>query len=1198
MKFQRRAIIQRGYDYFKEGRVTKVAAAPEENPNRFTYTARVKGSGRASYRVEITLDKELRLVGGSCDCPAFSQYDGPCKHMAAVAYQLGSHLGGSFDAAKSLIKLEAGAEEPADDEDGRFQQDMEELMELLQKSMPYRDFSDAVTTAETAPERKVKTATPRRVTSSAMSRYLETMETAQRAEEQSRAEAGQIRVEPTLVWDSGKLWVKLTVGRDRQYVVRSLKDFCRSIISGEELVFGKGLRFRGSVEAFDEESKPLIRYLLQQYQQIYELGQSQTFHTLDDLSDRLFTNQGRGMLLTGQAVDQFLELLSGRIFTFEKQERYRYNYNVRAGGARSRFEKGFSTRVKVMEGEPLLELEMEEAEDGVILRTEALPFRASGKNHMYLLGGQDSEILWKSDGAYMRTMGPFLDLLEQSEGEVFLSEKDLTRFCVNVYSHIRQWLDLRNDTGIFDRNMPWDMEGQLYLDSPQSGIITARLYGDYGPVRINLYNQKMYMGDDAPSANTEVSLSQGLSTGVKRNDVQEMRLCQLLEPYFTDIDLDGGMLVIRDDDDMAYEFLKRGQAELAPRLRMFVTDRFKRLMFPSKSRMSAGVSVGGDLLKVTFQLEGFPPEELADMLSAYRVKRKYYRLKSGAYVSMEDGQIKDAMELASGLQLTQEEMKAGQAVLPRYRALYVDEVAKRSASGLTLVRDSSFTSLVRAIRDVDEEKIPVPESLENILRDYQKTGYRWLKTMATLGFGGILADDMGLGKTLEVIALLLSAAEEAAAEQGMPLAEDMASTDILALVVCPASLVWNWGKELKRFAPGLSAVAISGTAAVRKKQLRQLTELPAEERRHTVILTSYDLLKRDVELYESLHFSYHIVDEAQYIKNFTTKNAKAVTALHSDHRFALTGTPIENRLSDLWSIFHFLMPGYLGSYMQFRQQYERPILEEGDEASAQLLQNQARPFILRRLKQKVLKELPEKVESVMFVPLEGEQQKLYMANLAKVKLEVGQTICEGGFESNKLQVLALLTRLRQLCCHPALCYENYTGGSAKLEACMELIHEAINGGHRILLFSQFTSMLALIEERLKQEKIGYYLLTGQTPKSARQHLVTYFNEGRVPIFLISLKAGGTGLNLTGADIVIHFDPWWNLAAQNQATDRVYRMGQENSVQVYKLVADGTIEEKILHLQEDKGNLADAVISENSAALGGLTDDQLRELFGV
>ena len=234
---------------------------------------------------------------------------------------------------------------------------------------------------------------------------------------------------------------------------------------------------------------------------------------------------------------------------------------------------------------------------------------------------------------------------------------------------------------------------------------------------------------------------------------------------------------------------------------------------------------------------------------------------------MEDGQIKDAMELASGLQLTQEEMKAGQAVLPRYRALYVDEVAKRSGSGLTLVRDSSFTSLIRAIRDVDEEKIPIPESLENILRDYQKTGYRWLKTMATLGFGGILADDMGLGKTLEVIALLLSAAEEAAAGQGTPLAEDAvartgtpfaedaASANLLALVVCPASLVWNWGKELKRFAPGMSAVAISGTAAVRKKQLRQLAELPAEERRRTVVLTSYDLLKRDVELYESLQFA-------------------------------------------------------------------------------------------------------------------------------------------------------------------------------------------------------------------------------------------------------------------------------------------------------------------------------------------------------
>jgi len=418
---------------------------------------------------------------------------------------------------------------------------------------------------------------------------------------------------------------------------------------------------------------------------------------------------------------------------------------------------------------------------------------------------------------------------------------------------------------------------------------------------------------------------------------------------------------------------------------------------------------------------------------------------------------------------------------------------------------------------------------------------------------------------LEVITLLTSAAE------------DPFSIDLLALVTCPASLVWNWAKELERFSPGLKAVTLTGSAAVRKKQLAELQALSPEEQRRCVVITSYDLLKRDLEIYSSLYFQYHIIDEAQYIKNFATKNAKAVNALHSGVRFALTGTPIENRLSDLWSIFHFLMPGYLGNYQQFKHQYERPIVEDKDETTTQLLHAQVRPFILRRLKQNVLKELPEKVESVVYVPLEGEQQKLYMANLAKAKLEVGNAIAEGGFETKQLEILALLTRLRQICCHPALCYEDYTGRSAKLETCMELIREAITAGHRILLFSQFTSMLSLIETELRAEGINYYLLTGQTPKATRQNLVTSFNEGTTPVFLISLKAGGTGLNLTSADVVIHFDPWWNIAAQNQATDRAHRIGQRHSVQVYKLVADGTIEDKILNLQTMKGTLADSVI---------------------
>ncbi|MBQ6686288.1 MAG: DEAD/DEAH box helicase, partial [Firmicutes bacterium] len=898
-------------------------------------------------------------------------------------------------------------------------------------------------------------------------------------------------------------------------------------------------------------------FFLRQYRQLTDLRRVQDSYRIDDLTEQLFTDNGRSMILTPQALDDFLELMEGRTFLFDKRYRFLYSHLAKNRMGRSLQEQGFQRNVRTQEGQPLLPLTLTVEEDGVTLNAETLPFRCKGHRHLYLLMDPSSEILWKTDDEYRKKMEPFLDSLERSDKELFIANHDLTRFCVNVFTSIRPWLDIDGDVTYLDQFLPWDMEAQLYLDSPAPGVITARPFADYGPIRINLVNERQ-------EATEEFSVTDSFSSSLRRNDIQETRFTRLLDRWFTEIDLASGIAIIRDDDDAIYEFLKHGQAELSSRSRLFVTDRYRRLIFPAKNKISAGVSISGQLLNVTFDIENFPPDELGELLSSYRVKRRYYKLKNGSYLSLEDGEVRDAMELASGLQLTKEEMNAGRAQLPRYRALYVEECTKHTGN-LTVQKDDNFRQLIHSIRDIDQSTLPIPKDLEPILRDYQKTGYRWLKAMSELGFGGILADDMGLGKTLEVITLLTSAAE------------DPFSIDLLALVTCPASLVWNWARELERFSPGLKAVTLTGSAAIRKKQLAELQALSPEEQRRCVVITSYDLLKRDLESYSSLYFQYHVIDEAQYIKNFATKNAKAVNALHSGVRFALTGTPIENRLSDLWSIFHFLMPGYLGNYQQFKHQYERPIVEDKDETTIQLLHAQVRPFILRRLKQNVLKELPEKVESVVYVPLEGEQQKLYMANLAKAKLEVGNAIAEGGFETKQLEILALLTRLRQICCHPALCYEDYTGRSAKLETCMELIREAITAGHRILLFSQFTSMLSLIETELRAEGINYYLLTGQTPKATRQNLVTSFNEGTTPVFLISLKAGGTGLNLTSADVVIHFDPWWNIAAQNQATDRAHRIGQRHSVQVYKLVADGTIEDKILNLQAMKGTLADSVI---------------------
>ena len=364
-------------------------------------------------------------------------------------------------------------------------------------------------------------------------------------------------------------------------------------------------------------------------------------------------------------------------------------------------------------------------------------------------------------------------------------------------------------------------------------------------------------------------------------------------------------------------------------------------------------------------------------------------------------------------------------------------------------------------------------------------------------------------------------------------------------------------------------------------------------------MTSYDLLKRDIPLYEHKEFRYQILDEAQYIKNHATQNARAVKAVHSRQRFALTGTPIENRLSELWSIFDYLMPGFLYSYSRFRERLEVPIVKNGDSAALERLSRMTSPFILRRLKKDVLKELPEKTETVLYSTMEEEQRKVYAANVVLARQKLSEDISSkqaGDGEKNKMAVLALLTRLRQICCDPGLCYENYSGGSAKLEGCMELLKEAAAAGHKVLLFSQFTSMLAILEERLKKEGLRFFTLQGSTPKEKRAAMVDSFNTDETNVFLISLKAGGTGLNLTGADVVIHYDPWWNLSAQNQATDRAHRIGQKNSVQVYKLIAKDTIEEKIQQLQESKKELADAVIRQGDGVITSLTPEQLLDML--
>ncbi len=413
-----------------------------------------------------------------------------------------------------------------------------------------------------------------------------------------------------------------------------------------------------------------------------------------------------------------------------------------------------------------------------------------------------------------------------------------------------------------------------------------------------------------------------------------------------------------------------------------------------------------------------------------------------------------------------------------------------------------------------------------------------------------------------------------------------------SIVVCPSSLALNWESEIRKFTPDMKVMVIRGNVEERNKQIRSINN-------YNIVIISYDLLKRDIDIFKELNyeFKYIIADEAQYIKNNNTQNAKSIKEINAETRYALTGTPIENSLSELWSIFDFIMPGYLFSYKKFKEIYEIPIIKDNNEKAIKKLKMLIEPFILRRVKKEVLTELPDKTITILNNEMQEEQLQVYESYIVRAKKEALMAINEKGFEKSQIKILALLMRLRQICCHPSLFLSNYEGESSKLNQCLEVMQDAIKAGHKILLFSGYTSMFNIIEEELKKHKIKYSKLTGQTKVSDRIKLVDEFNENdEIKVFLISLKAGGTGLNLIGADMVIHYDPWWNSSAENQATDRTYRIGQKRNVQVYKLITKNSIEERIYELQQKKAKLADNMLSTETKFISKLSKQDIMSLF--
>ena len=499
--------------------------------------------------------------------------------------------------------------------------------------------------------------------------------------------------------------------------------------------------------------------------------------------------------------------------------------------------------------------------------------------------------------------------------------------------------------------------------------------------------------------------------------------------------------------------------------------------------------------------------------------------------------------------------------------------------GLTWHGADELQDLNQRLRDFSGiERVEPPADFNAQLRTYQQQGLNWLQFLRDYQFNGILADDMGLGKTVQTLAHLL-------------LEKQSGRMDQPSLVIVPTSLVGNWRREIEQFAAQLKVLVLQGSE---RQALFGLIE------EHDIVLTTYPLLHRDQEILLHQAFHYIVLDEAQYIKNPKSQTAQVAFQLKARHRLALTGTPMENHLGELWSIYHFLMPGFLNDLKRFQKLFRQPIENDADEYRQKQLNQRIAPFLLRRTKDQVLTELPEKTEIISTVTLQHKQRDLYEAVRLAMDEKVRKEVAKKGLARSQIMILDALLKLRQTCCDPrivSLPQAKKVKQSAKLTLLMEMLPEMVAEGRKILVFSQFTKMLALIEMELKQQGIGYSKLTGQTRK--RDEAIQRFQGGDVPVFLISLKAGGVGLNLTTADTVIHYDPWWNPAVEKQATDRAHRIGQKKAVFVYKLVTEGTVEEKIVALQQKKQALADAVYSgKGGKKANSISSEELSDLLGV
>ena len=818
--------------------------------------------------------------------------------------------------------------------------------------------------------------------------------------------------------------------------------------------------------------------------------------------------------------------------------------------------------VKFVDSEPDLKFKMEdESDDEFRISTDEDIYDYTiipGIKYVYFL--RDDKI-YRCSREYSDTVLKLLNVFRINfTKEILFPKSEFADFYSLIFPRVKNNLDFDVNREEIERYKPKELKVKVYFDYDKKGYVLADIKFSYDDFEFNPFEK--------------------IDDNISRNMVEESIILDMFSDSGFVFDVANKRLMLVDDKKI-FEFLKNDIEKYINKIEVFATDEFKRKQLIVPKITSIGVKIENNLLKVDLTQFNFDKSEIKEIMRDYMMKKFFHRLKNGDFIDLSNNNLDVLQELVNGTDIDYEELKSDSISLPVFRGMYLDKIFKKNE--IRIKQDDNFKTLVDDVKDKRiNEKFELPKNLNASLREYQKLGFDWVKTLDAYGLGGILADDMGLGKTLQMLSVILDYFENISDEDNK----------LPVLVVCPSSLSLNWLEESKKFTPTLKSVVISGDQESRNAMINNIND-------YNLVITSYDLLKRDLDLYKEKNylFRYIIADEAQYIKNNLTKNAKAIKEIRAVSRFALTGTPIENSLSELWSIFDFIMPGYLFSYNKFKNSYEVPIIKEGDTQSMNKLKMMIEPFILRRVKEKVLSELPDKTITVLNNEMNDEQKKIYLSFVESARKEISAEIEEKGINNSQIKILALLMRLRQICCHPGLFLQNYKGESSKLNQCIEIIVDAIKGGHKILLFSGYSSMFEYIENELNKHGIRFMKLVGQTKVDTRMDLVNKFNEDDdIKVFLISLKAGGTGLNLISADMVIHYDPWWNLSAENQATDRTYRIGQKRNVQVYKLITKNSIEEKIYNLQEKKAKLANDMLSTNEVFLNKLSKDEIMNLF--